>query len=81
MIWLGAMVTSLAAARITVEQLGRNTIWFGNAAGASRNYSYYLSFIDFTNSSMQFVFSSMNVCIHIAFHLHTVYWNWLQLAL
>jgi len=44
---LGAPATSLGAPRITVEQSGKNNIFFGNAAGAPGNHSYYLSFNDF----------------------------------
>jgi len=44
---LGAPVSSQGAPRITVEQSGRNTILFGNTAGAAGNHSYYLSFNDF----------------------------------
>ena len=44
---LGAPAASLGSPRITVEQSGRNNIFFGNAAGASGNYSYNLSFNDF----------------------------------
>jgi hypothetical protein len=40
--FLGVLVTSLQAPRITVEQPGKNV--FGNTAGAPRNLSYYLSF-------------------------------------
>ena len=43
---LGARTKSLGAPRITVEQFGKN-IFFGNAAGAPGNHSYYLSFNDF----------------------------------
>jgi hypothetical protein len=60
---LGAPATSLGAPRITVEQSGRNNIFFGNTAGAPGNHSYYLSFNDFYNSCIQFVFSSMYLCI------------------
>jgi hypothetical protein len=42
---LGAPATSLGAPRITVDQSGKN-IFFGNAAGAPGNHSYYLSFND-----------------------------------
>jgi len=42
---LGAPATSLGAPRIIVEQ-SRKTIFFGNAAGAPGNHSYYLSFND-----------------------------------
>jgi len=38
--------TTLGAPRITVEQSGKN-IFFGNAAGAPGNHSYYSSFNDF----------------------------------
>ena len=44
---LGAPATSLGAPQITVEQSGRNNIFFGNTAGAPVNDSYYLSFNDF----------------------------------
>jgi len=43
---LGALATCLEAPRITVEQFGKNNIFFGNAAGAPGNHSYYLSFND-----------------------------------
>ena len=43
---LGAPATSLGAPRITVEKSGNN-IFFGNAAGAPGNNSYYLSFNDY----------------------------------
>jgi hypothetical protein len=43
---LGAPATSLGAPRITVEQSEKN-IFFGNAAGAPGNHSYYLSFNDY----------------------------------
>jgi len=46
---LGAPETSLGASRITVELSGNN-IFFGNAAGASGNHSYYISFNDCENS-------------------------------
>ena len=41
---LGAPATFLGAPRITVEQSGKNNIFFGTAAGAPGNHSYYLSF-------------------------------------
>ena len=50
--------------------------FFGNAAGAPGNHSYYLSFNDFQNLCIQFVFSSMYLCIYIATYLHTVYLDW-----
>ena len=58
-----------------------NNIIFGNAAGVPGNHSYYLSFNNFYNSCIQFVFSSINLCIYIATHLHTVYIDWLQAVL
>jgi len=36
--------------------------FFGNAAGAPGNHSYYLLFNDFQNLCIQFVFSSMYLC-------------------
>jgi len=54
---LGAPVTCLGALQITVEQSGKNIIC-GNTAGAPRNHSYYLLFNNFSNSCIQFVFSS-----------------------
>jgi len=44
---LGAPTTSLGAPRITVEQCGKNMVFFGNAAGASGNHSYYIRFNDY----------------------------------
>ena len=44
---LGAPATSLGAPRSTVEQSGKNNIFFGNTAGAPGNHGYYLSFNDF----------------------------------
>jgi len=40
------------------------------------NHSYYLSFDNFQNLCIQFVFSSMYLCIYIATHLHMVYLDW-----
>jgi len=62
----GAPATSLGAPRITVEQSGKNNIFSGNHAGAARNHSYYLSFNDCYNSCIQFVFSSMYLCINVS---------------
>jgi hypothetical protein len=78
---LDAPATSLGSPRITVEQSGRNNIFFGNTAGAPGNHSYYLSFNDFYNSCIQFVFSSMYLCIYIATHLDKGYLDWLQVVL
>jgi len=36
--------TTLGAPQITVKQAGKNNIFFGNAAGAPGNHSYYISF-------------------------------------
>jgi len=65
----------LGARWITVEQSGKN-IFFGNAAGAPGNHSYYISFNNFQNLCIQFVFTSMCLCIYIATYLHTVYLAW-----
>ena len=50
--------------------------FFGNGAGAPGNHSYYLSFNDFQNLYIQYVFSYMYLCIYIAMNLHTVYLDW-----
>jgi len=47
--------------------------FFGNAAGARGNHSYNLSFNDFQNLCIHFVFSSMYLCIYIATYLHLCY--------
>jgi len=47
--------------------------FFGNAAGAPGNHSYNLSFNDFQNLCIQFVFSSMYLCIYIATYRHLRY--------
>jgi len=44
---LGAPARSLGAPQITVEQSGKNNIFFGNAAGVPGNHSYYILFNDF----------------------------------
>ena len=64
----------LGAGWITVDQSGKNI--FGNAAGAPGNHTYYLSFNDFQNLCIQFVFSSMYLWIYIATYLHTEYLDW-----
>ena len=46
MINLGAPAPSLESPCITVEQTGKMNIFFGNAAGAPGNHSYYLSLND-----------------------------------
>jgi len=56
---LGALATSLGAPQITVEQSGKNDVFFGNAAGAPGNHRYYLSFNNFEYSCIQCVFSSI----------------------
>jgi len=43
---------------------------------AMLNHSYYFSFNNFQNLCIQFVFSSMYLCIYIATYLHTVYLDW-----
>ena len=47
--------------------------FFGNAAGALGYHSYHLSFNDFQNLCIQFVFSSMTRCIYIATYLDLRY--------
>jgi hypothetical protein len=44
---LGAPATCRGAPRITVEQLEKSNIFFGNGAGAPGNHSYNISFNDF----------------------------------
>jgi hypothetical protein len=78
---LGVLATSLGVTRITVEQAGKNKFFFGNASGAPGNHSYYLSYNDFWNLCIQFVFVSIYLCIYIATHLNTVYLDWLQAVL
>ena len=39
---LGAPATILGAPRITAEQSGKNSIFFGNAASVPGNHSYYV---------------------------------------
>jgi len=43
---------------------------------AMLNCSYYLWFNDFQYICIQFVFSSMYLCIYIATYLRTVYLDW-----
>jgi len=62
----------LAARWITVEQSGK-IIFLGNAAGAPGNDSYYLSFNDFQNLCIQFVFSSIYLCICIAIYTQEIW--------
>jgi len=50
--------------------------FFRNAAGAPGNHSYYLSFNDFQNLCIQFLFSSRYLCIYIATYRHTVHLDW-----
>jgi hypothetical protein len=56
---------------ITGEQTGKN-IFFGYAAGAPANHSYYCSFNDCQNLCLQFVFTSRYQCSYIATYLHAV---------
>jgi hypothetical protein len=76
-----ASASSLGDPRITVEQYQKIIIFFGNAAGALGNQSYYLMFNNFSNSSIQIVFSAMYLCIYIATHQHMVYRDWQQVVL
>jgi hypothetical protein len=66
---LEAPVRQLEASPITVEQCGKNNIFFGNTAGELGNYSYYLSFKDFSNSCIQCVFFSMYQYIYVSIYL------------
>jgi len=50
------------------EAVWENEIFFGNGAGAPRNHSYYLSFNDFYNSCIQFVFSSLSLYSYPSTH-------------
>jgi len=63
---MGAPVTTLGAPRITVEQTQKNNIFFGNAVGVPGNHSYYLSFNDFQNSYIHFVFWSLYLCVYVS---------------
>jgi len=54
--------------------------FFGNAAGAPGNHSYNLSFNNFQNLCIQFVCSSMYLCIYIATYLH-LHYPWISLHL
>jgi len=75
---LDAPTTSLGAPRITVEHSGKNNLFFGNAAGAPGNHSYY----HHSTIIKTHVFSLYShLCIYIATHLHTVYQEWLQAVL
>jgi len=56
---LGVLVKILQAPWITTELSQKNNICFRNTAGTPGNHSYYLSSNDFSNSWIQFVFSSM----------------------
>jgi len=58
----------LGAPQITVKQSGKNDIIFANGAGATGNHSYYLSFNDFWNWCIQFVFSSMHLYSYLSVH-------------
>jgi len=78
---LGAPATSLGAPPTRVEQSGKSNIFFGNAAAAPGNHSYYLSFNNFQNSCIRFVFWSMYLCIYIGTHLPTVHLDRLQAEL
>jgi len=65
---LDGPATILEAPWITDQLSGTNNIFFWNAAGAPGNHCYYLSFHNFLNSGIQFVFSSMYLysypCVH-----------------
>jgi len=44
---LGTLPPCLGAPQTTVEQFGKNNIFFGNAAGAPGNHSYYILYNNF----------------------------------
>ena len=56
---VGVPGTSLGAPQITVQQSGKNDIFFGNAAGGLANYTYYILLNNFKISWLQCVFSNM----------------------
>jgi len=58
-------VTLFAGAAVTLKPFTQRL--------AMLNHSYFLSFNDFQNLCIQFVFSSMYLCIYTATYLHTVY--------
>jgi hypothetical protein len=64
----------LRARRIAVEQTGKNDIFFGNAAGAPGNRSYYSSLNDF-ETCIQFVFSFMYLHIYVSMYLSIYTWS------
>ena len=70
----------MGAPGLSVEHVGKNNIFLVNAAGAPRNHSYYFSLHDFHKSCIQFVLSSIYLCIYGAIHQHMVYLDWLQVV-
>jgi len=48
-----------------------NNVFFGNPAAASGTESYNWLFDDFQKSYIQFVFSSMHLCIYVYTHLYS----------
>jgi len=63
---LGMLSTTLRACWITVEQSGKTI--FGNAASVPGNHSYYLSFNNFQNLWIQFVFTSRYLYSYLSTH-------------
>jgi len=63
---LGVPGIILGALRITVEQSGKNNIFFGNAAGAPGNHSYYLSFNNFKTHVLSLY---SHLCIYVSIYL------------
>jgi hypothetical protein len=58
--------TTQGASRITKKQSGKRNILFGYAAGAPGNARYNLSFNDFNDLCIQYVFASIYQCTYIA---------------
>jgi len=63
---------------MTVEHSGNNIIFIGNTVGVSGNYRYYLLLNNFSNSCIQFEFSSIYLFINIATDPYTIHLAWLQ---
>jgi hypothetical protein len=70
---------------MTVEQYGKYNIIIRNAAGATGNHSYSLSFYHVLNPCIQFVFSSiyeyiyesMYLCIYVSISLpNYTFYSW-----
>ena len=74
---MGSLATSLGAPQITAEKCAKNTIFFGDAAGAPGMIATtYCSTIVkthvFSLYSHLCIYVSMYLCIYIGTHLHTI---------